>query len=56
MEGKEMEEEKDEKDEEEEFDDEDNITENLSSINQMKHYDVLEKEEAEIKARNRKIQ
>ena len=56
MEGEEIEEEKDEKDEEEEWDAEDNITENLSSTNQMENCDVLEEEEAEIKAMNRKIQ
>ena len=56
MEGEEIEEEKDEKDEEEECDAEDNITENLSSTNQMEHCDVLEREEAEIKAMNREMQ
>ena len=50
MEVEEIEEEKDKKDEEEEWDAEDNITENSSSTNQMEHCDVLEREEAEIKA------
>ena len=56
MEGEEIEEEKYEKDEEEECDAKDNITENFSSTNQIEHYDVLEKEQAEIKAMNRKVQ
>ena len=53
IEGEEIEEEKDEKDEEE-CDAEDNIIENLSSTNQIEHCDVLEEEEAEINAMNKK--
>ena len=34
---------------------EDNITKNLSSTNKIEHYDVLEKEEAEIKSNELKL-